>query len=88
MYLNKVELMGSLGSDGETKTTANGKSVTTFSLATKTSYKKDGERQERTEWHRVQIWGRLGEYAAAFQEGRACLRRRRAPPPRVRKQRR
>ena len=69
MYLNKVELIGFLGRDAETKTTPNRKAVTTFSIATKTSYKKDGERQERTEWHRVQAWGKLGEYAAAFKKG-------------------
>ena len=69
MYLNRVELIGFLGSDAETKTTPNGKTVTTFSIATKTSYLKDGERQQRTEWHRVQAWGKLGEYAAAFKKG-------------------
>jgi single-strand DNA-binding protein len=69
MYLNKVELIGFTGSDAETKTTPNGKVVTSFSIATNTSYKKDGERQERTEWHRVQAWGKLGEYAAAFKKG-------------------
>ena len=69
MYLNRVELIGFLGSDAETKTTPNGKAVTTLSLATKTSYKKDGERQERTEWHRIQAWGSLGEYAASFRKG-------------------
>ena len=69
MYLNKVELIGFLGSNAETKTIPNGNAVTTCSLATKTSYMKDGNRQERTEWHRIQIWGRLGEYAAAFKKG-------------------
>jgi single-strand DNA-binding protein len=69
MYLNRVELIGFIGSDAETKTIPNGNAVTTFSLATKTSYKKDGERQERTEWHRVQAWGKLGEYAGAFKKG-------------------
>jgi single-strand DNA-binding protein len=69
MYLNRVELIGFLGSDAETKTTPNGKAVTTLSLATKTSYKKGGQRQERTEWHRIQAWGNLGEYAAAFRKG-------------------
>ena len=48
MYRNNVELIGFLGSDAETKTTPNGKTVTNLSLATKTSYLKDGERQERT----------------------------------------
>jgi single-strand DNA-binding protein len=44
-------------------------SVTTLSLATKASFVKDGERQERTEWHRIQAWGKLSEYAAAFKKG-------------------
>ena len=69
MYRNRVELIGFIGSDAETKTTPNGKTVTTCSIATKTSYIKDGDRTERTEWHRVQVWGRLGEYAAAFKKG-------------------
>ena len=69
MYLNRVELIGFLGSDAENKTTPNGKTVTTLSLATKTTYKKDGERQERTEWHRIQAWGSLGKNAAAFRKG-------------------
>ena len=69
MYRNHVELIGFTGSDAETKTTPNGKTVTTLSIATKTSYMKDGERRESTEWHRVQAWGKLGEYAAAFKKG-------------------
>ena len=69
MFLNKVELIGFIGSDAETKTTPNRKAVTTFSIATKTSYLKDGNRRERTEWHCVQVWGKLGEYAAAFKKG-------------------
>ena len=69
MYRNRVELIGFLGSDAEIKTTPQGKTVTTFSIATKTSYIKDEKRQERTEWHRVQAWGILGEYAAAFKKG-------------------
>jgi single-strand DNA-binding protein len=69
MYLNRVELIGFLGSDAKTKTTPNGKAVTTLSLATKASYLKDGERHERTERHRIQAWGSLGEYAAAFRKG-------------------
>jgi single-strand DNA-binding protein len=67
-------VLGFLGSDAETKTTPNGKAVTTFSLATKTSYIKDGNRQERTEWHRIQAWGKLARYAAAFKKGaHACV---------------
>jgi single-strand DNA-binding protein len=68
MY-NRVELVGFLGHHAEVKTTPSGKAVITLSLATKTSFMKDGERQERTEWHRIQTWGKLGEYAAAFQKG-------------------
>jgi single-strand DNA-binding protein len=69
MYRNNVELIGFLGSDAEGKTTPNGKAVTNLSLATKTSYLKNGERQERTEWHRIQAWGKLAEYAAGFKKG-------------------
>jgi len=69
MYRNHVELIGFPGSDAETKTNPQGKTVTTFSIATKTSYMKDGERRENTEWHRVHAWGKLGEYAAAFKKG-------------------
>ena len=69
MYLNRVELIGFLGSLPEATFTPNGKAVTTLSLATKTSFLKDGARQERTEWHRIQVWGKLGAYAAAFKKG-------------------
>jgi single-strand DNA-binding protein len=69
MYLNRIELIGFLGADAETKQTPNGKAVTSLSLATKTSWMKGTERQERTEWHRIQVWGKLGEYAAAFKKG-------------------
>ena len=69
MYRNNVELIGFLGSDAETKTTANGKTVTTLSLATKTSFLKDGEREQRTEWHRITCWGKLAKYAGGFRKG-------------------
>jgi len=69
MYLNHVALIGFLGSDAEGKTTTNGKSLTTLSLATKTSFVRDGKRHERTEWHRIQAWGKLGNYAARFRKG-------------------
>jgi len=69
MYLNRVELIGFLGSDAEGKTTPNGKAVTNLSLATKTTYLKDGERHERTEWHRIECWGSLAQHAASFKKG-------------------
>ena len=69
MYLNRVELIGFLGSEPETTYTPSGKAVATLSLATKTSWMKDDERQERTEWHRIQAWAKLAEYAAGFKKG-------------------
>ena len=69
MYLNRVELIGFVGNEPEANFTPNGKAVTSLSLATKTSWLKGDERQERTEWHRIQAWGKLGEYAAAFKKG-------------------
>jgi len=87
MYLDRVELIGFLGSAAEAKHTQNGKAVTNLSLATKTSFLKDGERTERTEWHRIQTWGKLAGYTAAFQEGRADPSGRRTPQPRVRNRR-
>ena len=69
MNLNSVELIGFLGSEPETTYTPSGKAVATLSLATKTSWIKDDERQERTEWHRIQAWAKLAEYAAGFKKG-------------------
>lgn len=55
--LNKVTLIGNLGSDPEVRSTANGGKVATLSVATSQSWKdKSGERQEKTEWHRVVCW--------------------------------
>ena len=63
--VNKVILVGNLGKDPETRYTANGMAICTFSLATSESWKdkQTGESQERTEWHRVKIFGKLGEIA-------------------------
>ena len=54
--LNKVTLIGNLGRDPEVRTFQNGGKVANLSVATTESWKKDGERQERTEWHRVVIF--------------------------------
>ena len=60
--LNKVLLIGNLGKDPEVRYTASGKAVGTFSLARSQQWRdQDGNDQERTEWHRVVAWGRLGE---------------------------
>jgi single-strand DNA-binding protein len=72
--INKVILVGNLGNDPETKYTQGGMAVTTISLAT-TSVRKDkeGQTQERTEWHRVKFFGKLGEIAGEYlKKGSQC----------------
>ncbi len=66
--VNKVILIGNLGADPETRYTANGTAVTNIRIATSDSWrdKQSGEQQERTEWHQVVLWGRLGEIAAEY----------------------
>ncbi len=62
--LNKVILIGHLGRDPEVRYTTGGDAVCTLALATSEQWKdKDGEKQERTEWHRVVLWGRRAEVA-------------------------
>ena len=63
--INKVTLIGNLGADPEVRKTANQQTVTQFSLATSESWvNKEGERQEKTEWHRIVVWGKLAETCA------------------------
>jgi single-strand DNA-binding protein len=65
--LNKVMLIGNLGRDPETRRTSGDRSVTEFSLATSESWNdREGNRQERTEWHRIVVWGPLGELCARY----------------------
>ena len=59
--VNKVILVGNLGRDAEVKVTANGQSVASFSIATTETWTKDGEKKEKTEWHRIVLWGRQAE---------------------------
>lgn len=60
--LNRVTLIGNLGTDPELKYTQNGQAVLRLRLATTESYvNKAGERQQRTDWHTVIIWGKRGE---------------------------
>ena len=68
MYQNKVTLIGFLGNNPEVHANDN-LSFTTLSLATKSSYKKDGKYIEHTEWHRCVVFGKLGEFAAKLQKG-------------------
>jgi single-strand DNA-binding protein len=56
--VNKVILVGNLGKDPEVRNLGNGKSVANFSIATSETWRdRDGERQEKTEWHNCQVWG-------------------------------
>ncbi len=65
--VNKVILIGNLGQDPELKYTPSGAAVTTLSMATSENWKdKDGNRQEKTEWHRVVLWRRLAEVAGEY----------------------
>jgi single-strand DNA-binding protein len=69
MYSNKVTLIGFLGNDAEVRTNDN-RSFTTFSLATKSSYKKDGKYISHTEWHRCVVFGKkLAEFAGTLKKG-------------------
>jgi len=65
--INKVILVGNLGQDPEVRYTPAGAAVTTISVATTESWKdKDGNKQERTEWHRVVFFSRLAEIAGEY----------------------
>jgi len=66
--VNKVILVGNLGADPDVRYSASGSAVTNISIATSESWndKKTGERQERTEWHRVTLFSRLGEIAGEY----------------------
>ncbi len=66
--INKVILVGNLGRDPETRYTPEGLAVTNLALATSESWKdkQSGEQQERTEWHRVVMYGRLAEIASEY----------------------
>jgi single-strand DNA-binding protein len=65
--LNKVMLIGHLGGDPELRYTPAGSAVATFSLATNETWKdKDGNKQERTEWHRIVVWSKLAEIAGEY----------------------
>ena len=62
MSMNKVLIIGNLGSDPEMRYMPSGDPVTSFSVATNRRYRtRDGEQREETEWFRVNAWGRLAE---------------------------
>ena len=65
--LNKVMLIGNLGKDPEVRYTASGTAVASFSLATSDKIKnKNGEWEEKTEWHNITLWGRTAEVAGEY----------------------
>ncbi|MGB5688163.1 MAG: single-stranded DNA-binding protein [Woeseiaceae bacterium] len=66
--INKVILVGNLGGDPETRYMPSGSAVTNFTVATNESWKdkQTGEQKDRTEWHKVAMFGRLAEIAAEY----------------------
>jgi single-strand DNA-binding protein len=65
--VNKVILIGNLGRDAELRYTAGGAAVATLNLATTETWNdKSGQRQEKTEWHRIVLWGKQGETLAEY----------------------
>ncbi len=80
--LNKVMLIGNLGTDPEMRYTANGSAVTTFRIAVSRSFGGDGERREETEWFTIVTWNKLAELLGqhlqkgrkVFVEGRLATR--------------
>jgi len=72
--VNKVILIGNLGKDPELRYTPQGRAVVNFSLATTERWtNKNGEKQERTEWHRIVLWGRQAEVANQYlKKGSPC----------------
>lgn len=66
--INKVIIVGHLGADPEVRHTGGGTAICTFNLATSESWtdKQSGEKQERTEWHRVKVFGKLAEICGEY----------------------
>ena len=66
--VNKLILVGNLGADPETRYTAGGSAITSIRIATSEQWtdKQTGQKQERTEWHRVKFFGRLAEIAGEY----------------------
>jgi single-strand DNA-binding protein len=67
MSVNKVILVGRLGQDPQTRFTSGGQTVCNFSVATDEVFRdRAGERQKRTEWHRIVMWGKLAEIGQQY----------------------
>ncbi|MBE8162510.1 MAG: single-stranded DNA-binding protein [Bdellovibrionaceae bacterium] len=66
MSLNKAMIIGRLGNNPEVKTISTGNTVANFSIATSENWLKDGEKQERTEWHRIVVWGKMADICGKY----------------------
>jgi single-strand DNA-binding protein len=67
MSLNRVMLIGNLGKDPEVRFTPGGQAVARFSLATSEVFNdREGQRQERTEWHNIVVWGKQAETCGQY----------------------
>lgn len=64
--INKVIIVGRLGNNPELKTLSPGNMVASFSVATSETWTKDGQKQERTEWHRIVVWGKQAENCSKY----------------------
>lgn len=64
--INKVIIVGRLGNNPELKTLSPGNMVATFSVATSETWMKEGQKQERTEWHRIVVWGKQAENCSKY----------------------
>jgi len=73
--VNKAIIIGNLGRDPEIRFTAGGQAVANFTVATNESWTdKAGQKQERTEWHKIVVWGKLGELCGQYlAKGRQCF---------------
>ncbi len=73
--VNKAILVGNLGADPEVRFTPGGQAVANFRIATSESWTdKGGQKQERTEWHRIVVWGKLAELCGEYlAKGRQCF---------------
>ena len=64
--INKAILIGNLGADPEVRYTQSGTAVANFNMATTETWTKDGNKEEKTEWHRIVAFGRLGEICGEY----------------------
>jgi len=64
--LNRAQIIGNLGGDPDMKYTPSGAAVCSFSVATTEKWVKDGQKQEKTTWHRIVVWGKTAEACAKY----------------------